>query len=223
MGHVVAVCTVIVTILREIGGAVVGTVHGGPAGVHVLGVVVIWVVVSLFEAYVVVSPVGPVVPDLAFGCVVGVDDVSPQFRFQILAALAGLVPVDLLQLVRLQHVYLGLLLHVRGSQVLFGVVVASEGPALPHETDPAQDEQEDQEQNAAYSPSDDGPQAAVGQGGQRRGGEERAVPVHIGADCRGVAEQRSGGAGGQRGGGRICGDQKKKKIKWTESEQSQCN
>lgn len=211
MGHVVAVCTVVVTVLRQIGGAVDGAVHGGPAGVHVLGVVVIWVVVSLFEAYVVVPPVGPVVPDLAFGRVVGVNDVSPQFGFQILAALAGLVPVDLLQLVRLQHVDLGLLLHVRGSQVLLGVVVASEGLALPHETDPAQDEQEDQEQNAAYGPSDDGPQAAVGQGGQRRGGEERAVPVHVGADGGGVAKQRSGGAGGQRGWGRICGDPKKKK------------
>lgn len=112
---------------------------------HVLGVVVIWVVVSLFEAYVCVPPVGPVISDLALGGVVGVNDVSPQFWFQVLAAFARLVSVDLLQLMRLQHVYLRLLLHIRGSQVLFGVVVAPEGPPLSHVTHPAEDQQEDQE------------------------------------------------------------------------------
>ncbi|TNN62970.1 hypothetical protein EYF80_026779 [Liparis tanakae] len=106
-------------LLREAGGAVApgGAVDRRPAGVHALGVVVIWVVVSLLEAPVGVPLVGPVVPLLVVGGVVGVNDVSAQFGFQLLAAFARLVPVDLLQLVRLQHVQLGLLLHVRGPQV----------------------------------------------------------------------------------------------------------
>lgn len=129
---------------------------------HVLGVVVIGVVVSLLEAPVGVPPVGPVIPVLAFRGVVRVNDVSAQFGFQLLAAFAGLVPVDLLQLVRLQDIQLRLLLHVGGSQVLFGVVVSPEGSALAHETGPAQDQQEDKEQDSAHCASDYGAQAAVG-------------------------------------------------------------
>jgi len=147
VGDVVAVCTIVIAVLREAGGAVVhgGAVNRRPAGVHVLGVVVIWVVVSLLEAPVGVPLVSPVIPLLVVRGVVGVDDVSAQFGFQLLAALARLVPVDLLQLMRLQHVQLRLLLHVGGSQVLFGVVVPPEGPALSHEAGPAEDQQEDQE------------------------------------------------------------------------------
>lgn len=71
---------------------------------HVLGVVMIRVVVSLLEASVVVPPVRPVVPILAFRGVVGVNYVSTQFGFQVLAAFARLVTVDLLQLMWLQHI-----------------------------------------------------------------------------------------------------------------------
>lgn len=109
---------------------------------HVLGVVVIGIVVSLFEAHMPVPSVSPVISILAFRCVVWVNDVSPEFWFQILAAFARLVPVDLLQLMGLQHIELRFLLHVRRSQILFGIVVASEGAALPHEADPTEDQEE---------------------------------------------------------------------------------
>ncbi len=146
VGHIVAVCTIVITVIREVGGAVVdyGAVHRRPAGVHVLVVVVIWVVVFLLEAPVSIPSVSPVIPILAFRGVVRVNDVSPEFGFQILAAFARLVPVDLLQLVWLQHIQLRLLLHVGWSQVLFGVVVSSEGPALSHEAGTTKNQQENQ-------------------------------------------------------------------------------
>lgn len=128
---------------------------------HVLGVVVIGVVAALLEALVGVPPISPIIPVLAFRGVVGVNNVSAQFGFQLLAAFAHLVPVDLPQLVWLQNIQLRLLLHVGGSQVLFGVVVSPEGSALAHETDPTQDQQEDQEQNAAHRPSNYRTKAAV--------------------------------------------------------------
>lgn len=163
MGHIVAVCAIVIAVLREVGGAVAhyGAVHWRPAGVHVLGVIVIGIVVSLLEAPVAVPPVGPVVPILALRCVVGVNDVSTQFGFQLLAAFARLVPVNLLQLMWLQHIQLRLLLHVGGSQVLLGVVVSSEGSALAHEAHPTEDQQEDQEQNSTHRPANYSTQAAV--------------------------------------------------------------
>lgn len=163
MGDIVAVCTIVIAVLREIGGAVVdyGAVHRRPAGVHVLAVVVIWVVVSLLEAPVGISPVDPVVPVFALRCVVRVNDISTQFGFQILAAFARFLPVHLLQLMWLQHVQLRFLLHVGGSQILFGVVVPSEGSPLVHIASPAKDQQEDQEENSSHCPTNYSTQAAV--------------------------------------------------------------
>lgn len=163
VGHIVAVCTIIIAVLREIRGAVVyyGAVYGRPAGMHVLGIVVIRVVVSLLEAPVVVPPVRPVISILALGCVVRVNNVSAQFGFQVLAAFASLVTIDLLQLMWLQHIQLRLLLHVRVSQVLLGVVVPSKGSALAHKTSPTQDQQEDQEQNSTHCPTNYSTQVVV--------------------------------------------------------------
>lgn len=163
VGHIVAVCTIVIAVFREIRGAVIyyGAVYRGPAGMHVLGVVMIRVVVSLLEAPVVVPPVRPVVPILALRCVVRVNNVSTQFGFQILAAFARFVTIDLLQLMWLQHIQLRLLLHVGGSQVLLGVVVPSEGSALAHKTSPTQDQQEDQEQNSTHCPTNYSTQVAV--------------------------------------------------------------
>lgn len=78
MGHIVAFCAIVKAVLREVGGAVAhyGAVHWRPAGVHVLGVVVIWVEVSLLEPPLVIPSVGPVVPIFVFRGVVGVNYVS---------------------------------------------------------------------------------------------------------------------------------------------------
>lgn len=171
---------------------------------HVLGVVVIWVVVSILENPVAIPPVSPVIPIFSFRGVVRVNNVSSQFGFQILAAFARLVPVDLLQLVRLQHVQLRLLLHVGGSQVLFGVVVSSEGAALSHKAGPTEDQQENQEQDSTYSPTDYSAQAAVRQGGQGWRAERGFMLVHCSTGSGCVVQEGCSGAGGGRGGGRIC-------------------
>lgn len=178
---------------------------------HVLGVVVICEVVSILDAPVHISPVGPVFPVFPFRGVVGVDNVTTQFGLQLLAAFAHFVPVNLLQLVWLQHVHLRLLLHIGGSQVLFGVVVSSEGSALAHETGPAKDQQQDQEENSTHCPAHYSTQAAVRDGGQGRGGEQGSLPAQVSVRSGGVMEEGSSGAADCRGGGRIC---RTNVIKW---------
>lgn len=98
MGHVVAVRTIVIAVIREVGGAVVhnGAVYRRPTGVHVLGVIVICEVVSILDAPGSISPVGPVGPVRPLRGVVGVNNVSAQFGLQLLAALAHFVPINLL-------------------------------------------------------------------------------------------------------------------------------
>lgn len=114
---------------------------------------------------------------------------------------------------RLQHVHLRLLLHVGGSQVLFGVVVPSEGSALAHEAGPAKDQQQDQEENSTHHPADYGAQAAVGDRGPGGGGEQGFLPAQICVRSGGVVEKGSGGAGGCSGGGRICRTKVRERFK----------
>lgn len=170
---------------------------------HVLNVVVIRVVVCFLETPVDVALVGPVVSVLALWGVVRVNDISAQLWFEILAAFAGFVTVHLLQLVWLQHIQLGLLLHVGRSQVLFGVVVAPEGSALSHVTDSAQDEQENQEQNPAHDTPDYSAQGVIREGGPGRGREQGFTLVCGSDDSGGAAEDGCSSAGRCGGGGRI--------------------
>lgn len=206
MGYIVAVCTIFIAVIRQVGGAVVynGAVHRRPTGVHILVVVVVWVIVSLIHDPVAIPSVVPLIPVLPLRSVVRINDVPAQFGFQLLAAFAHLVPIDLLQLMWLQHVYLGLLLHVGGSQVLFRVVVSSEGSALAHKTSATKDKQENQEENPTHRPANYGAQAAVMDGGQGGGGEQGSVLVHICPGSGRVAGGGGSGAGGCGGGGRIC-------------------
>lgn len=209
MRYIFAVCAIVIAVLREVGGAVVhyGAVHRWPTGVNVMGVVVVLgVVAALLDAPVAVAsvtPVGPFFPVLAIAGVVWANYVSPRLGLQLLTALARVVPIDLLQLVGLYHIQLGLLLHVGGPQVLLGVVVPSEGPALAHEAGPAQDQQEDQEQDPAHRPAHNGAQAAVSQGGQGRGGEQGSALIGARAGAQGLLEERGRGGGSSRGGGRV--------------------
>lgn len=86
-------------------------------------------------------------------------------------------PVHLVQLVGGRRG----LLHVGGPQVLLGVVVPTEGAALSLVIHHAQHQEQQQEEGATHRTPQDGAQVALGQGRQRRRGEDSALLIVVGS------------------------------------------